>query len=138
MFYAYHYRDIDGPVWKPLEIVAERAAKRRDVPTIDVDDFMYMGQLRSLDDRPDMHLYKHYATRRYLNVDDRLQYYVFLWGEDDKPVFEAEVYYRRLRSLREALDRLDLDLLTRMAWPPAVDTPDNVVPLRRPHGGSVA
>ncbi len=41
-FYAYRYRDIDGPVWGPLEQVADRAAKRRDVPTIDVDEFMYM------------------------------------------------------------------------------------------------
>ena len=134
-FYAYRYRDIDGPTWGPLEQVADRTAKRRDVPTIDVDEFMYMGQLQSLDDRPDMHLYKHFWTRWYLNVDDELQYYVYLCGEEDKPFFETTVYYRRLGSLRDAVNRLELDLRARTPWSGDTATPNNVVPLRRASRG---
>ena len=37
-----------------------------------------MGHLRSRDGEPDLHLYKHYGTRRYLNVDDQLRFFAFV------------------------------------------------------------
>src|SRR5262245_9688507 len=129
-YYVYRYLDVGRAVWTPLGEVAARTAKRRDVPTIEPAEFMYMGHLRSPDGEPDLHLYKHYNTRRYLNIDDRLRFFAFVVSDDDKPFFETDVYYRRLRSMREAVERLELQ---------RSDVPDNVVPLRRlPRpGGSV-
>lgn len=138
-YYAYRHLDVDRPDWRPLEQVASRTAKRRDVPTIDPGDFMYMGHLRSVDGEPDLHLYKHYKSRRYLNIDEQLRFFTFLCGEEDKPFFEATVYYRRLRSTREAIERLEPDRFSSPASTLAGDLRDNVVPLRRRRrGGSVA
>jgi hypothetical protein len=97
------------------------------------------GHLQAGTGEPDLHLYKHYGTRRYLNIDDQLRFFAFVVGEDDKPFFEADVYYRRLRSMREAIERLELHRLSPGPLDDAGDVPDNVVPLRRRRpGGSVA
>ena len=138
-YYVYRYLDLGRPVWTPLQDVAAKTSKRRDLPTIHPAEFMYMGHLRSRDGEPDLHLYKHYGTRRYLNVDDQLRFFAFVVGEDDKPFFETDVYYRRLRSMREAIERLELDARASRAADRTGDLPDNVVPLRRRRpGGSVA
>jgi hypothetical protein len=139
-YYVYGYLDVGRPVWTPLQDVAAKTTKRRDLPAIHPAEFMYMGHLRSRDGEPDLHLYKHYDSRRYLNIDDQLRFFAFVVGDHDQPFFETDVYYRRLRSMREAIERLDLDRLS----PRPVDhhrdgVPDNVVPLRRRRpGGSVA
>jgi hypothetical protein len=139
-YYAYRYLDVGRAVWTPLHAVAAKTAKRCDVPTIEPAEFMYMGHLRSCDGEPDLHLYKHYDTRRYLNIDDRLRFFAFVIGDDDKAFFETDVYYWRLRSLREAVERLELHTISRRAADRRGDLPDNVVPLRRRSrpGGSVA
>jgi hypothetical protein len=138
-YYVYRYLDVGRAVWTPLQHVATKTAKRRDLPTIDPAEFMYMGHLRSRDGEPDLHLYKHYNRRRYLNIDDQLRFFAFVVGVDHKPFFETDVYYRRLRSMREAIERLDLDVRSPRAVDHRGDVPDNVIPLRRPRsGGSVA
>jgi hypothetical protein len=138
-YYVYRHVDVDRPAWTPLQQVATRTTKRRDLPTIHPAEFMYMGHLRSRDGEPDLHLYKHDDTRRYLNIDKQLRFFAFCFGEEEKPFFECDVYYRRLRGTREAIERLDLDILSPRAADDRSDLPDNVVPLRRPRpGGSVA
>jgi hypothetical protein len=137
-YYVYRYLDVGRPVWTPLEQLAVSTAKRRDLPTIDPAEFMYMGHLRSRAGEPDLHLYKHYDTRRYLNIDDRMRCFAFVCGEDDKPFFETDVYYRRLRSIGEAIERLELAAAARRAADRG-ELPDNVIPMRRSRrGGSVA
>ena len=137
-YYVYRRLDVDRPVWTPLEQVATKT-KRRDLPTIHPAEFMCMGRLRSREGEPDLHLYKHYDTRRYINIDEQLRLFAFCFADAEKPFFECDVYYRRLRSTREAIERLDLDTLSPRAADDRSDLPDNVVVLRRPRpGGSVA
>lgn len=52
---------------RPLEAVARSIAGVR-FRFFDLDDFMIMAQIRRRE-RPDLHLYKHVYTRRYLNLD---------------------------------------------------------------------
>jgi hypothetical protein len=138
-YYVYRHLDVDRPAWTALEQVATRTTKRRDLPTIHPAEFIYMGHLQSREGEPDLHLYKHYDTRRYLNIDEQLRFFAFLFGEDEKPFFESDVYYRRLRGTREAIEQLELDILSPRPAGDRSDLPDNVVPLRRPRpGGSVA
>ncbi len=97
-YYVYRHVDVDRPAWTPLQQVATRTTKRRDLPTIHPAEFMYMGHLRSREGEPDLHLYRHYDTRRYLNIDEQLRFFEFCFGEEEKPFFECDVYYRRLRG----------------------------------------
>jgi hypothetical protein len=61
--------DIDAPAdWAPLERLAELCGKRPDLPDVDPDQFMYMGRAVRRG-RPQVLLYKHIWTRRYLNLD---------------------------------------------------------------------
>jgi hypothetical protein len=53
--------------WTPLERFLA-AATQRGVPAPDADDFMWMGRCE-LHDGPVVHLFKHAASRRYLNLD---------------------------------------------------------------------
>jgi len=93
---------------------------------------------------PDLHLYKHYVSRGYLNVDEAHRLFVFMWGSGDddldRPFCEVDVYYKKLRGLAQGLEFLDVHFLdpddqwrSRPVSPPAepVDVVGNVVPLRR-------
>lgn len=142
--YAFRHVNVDRPDWAPLQSLALRLPAHPDLPAIHPADFMWMGELESLDGGPVMHLYKHTITRMYLNLDTDLRTYVFVDGDDNRPFFEATVYYRRLRGVAAALERLELREVGLDASPridPATDaTPSNVVPLRRHsrRSGSVA
>lgn len=62
------YAEIEAnePDWKPLETVLSRRA---------CEDFMYMGRCG------DIHLYKHYFSRRYLNISsDGGRFYRYCGG----------------------------------------------------------
>jgi hypothetical protein len=49
---------VDRPNWEPLE---------RTLPLCECSDFMYIGRAGEIE------LYKHYFTRRYLNIDRSAQ-----------------------------------------------------------------
>lgn len=56
------------PTWAPLERLAAICARRAGLPAIIPTDFMHMGCLCA-PGRPDVQLYKHIDTRRYLALD---------------------------------------------------------------------
>jgi len=142
--YAYRHVNVDRPDWAPLQSLALRLTAYPDLPAIHPADFMWMGELESLDDGPALHLYKHVVTRMYLNLDADLRPYVYVDGDQHRPFFEATVHYRRLRGIAAAIARLELDqfdLATgRRLDASAGKVPGNVVPLTRlrQHRGSVA
>ena len=115
--HTYFFKDIDEPCWEPLERVAELTVVSPDLPVIDPGHFMYMARLES-PGQPDLNLYKHYYTRRYLNLDDAGHAYVFA-GESPasrrRQPFEDAGRYEPLPDLLTALARLDLDFLEN-AW----------------------
>ena len=94
----------------PLHQFYERIQHHPLAVFFDVDDFMVMcGWRRS--GRPLLTLYKHVHTRMYLNVDaagDVWRYVAPRRGNDD-----AVGSYRRLASVDEALERLELE---EMPW----------------------
>ena len=141
---AYRHVNVDRPDWAPLQRLALGLTAYPDLPPIHPADFTWMGELESLDGAPAMHLYKHMVTRMYLNLDTDLRTYVYVDGDHKRPFFEATLYYRRLRGIAAAIERLELDqfdLATgRRLDASAGALPDNVVPLRsrRPGRGSVA
>lgn len=57
---AYPDMKVDEPNWKPLESVLSRRA---------CEEFMYMGRCG------DIHLYKHYFSRRYLNISSDAEHF---------------------------------------------------------------
>ena len=115
--HCYFFKDVDQPCWEPLERVAELTVVSPDLPVIDPGHFMYMARLQS-PGQPDLNLYKHYYTRRYLNLDDAGHAYVFA-GESParrrRQPFEDAGRYEPLPDLLTALARLDLDFLEK-AW----------------------
>jgi hypothetical protein len=138
--YSYRHTNFDRPDWGPLQEIALRALRRLDVASIHPGDFMWMGELESLDGSCPLHLYKHIHTRSYLNIDTDLRMYAYVDdGHDlDKPMSEAVVHYRRLRGIATAIARLDLDRLGLGSTPGPDDLPPNVVPFNRRRGGTVA
>jgi hypothetical protein len=149
--YAFRESNYERPEWAPLLAITQRTADRADVPTIAVDDFMWMCEMASLDGGAPLHLYKRIDTRRYLNIDSDLRMYAYVpdLDDDDTPMSELVVHYRRLGGLAWAIERLGLgwrrfhdDALH--ALDPSADHrtpwPSNVTAIRRPRrpGGSVA
>ena len=117
---TYYLRDIDEPDWAPLCRLAELLRSEAcDLPTIEPDDFMYMARIYAKG-HPDIHLYKHYDTRCYLNLDDEGHAYEYVPQRDDgdrgrrRPNYMGR--YRPHPDLASALLRLDLHLLEDSAW----------------------
>ena len=70
------------PAWvEPLEAVARAVAGDPLYPFFDTDDFMIMARLLRRP-RPSIVLYKHYYTRRYLNLDDAGHAYRYIGPRD--------------------------------------------------------
>ena len=134
-FHAYRCVQVRGPWWEPLEWAADRAGALRGNRGFDPDWFMYGGRLVSEDGEPDLHLYKHGHTRRYLNVDESHRVFGFRYSEEHEPgrsLYDDVVYYERLRSLSVAIDLLDLHLMAgdpKLSRRSAVGG-DNVIPLQ--------
>jgi hypothetical protein len=101
----------DQAWWRPLELVAFVVARDRALPRLGIDEFMFMGRVvrRS---RPDIWLYKHYETRRYLNLDESVQSYRYLHlpsRADDPDAIRGR--YLKLPSLRIAMFHAHLHLV---------------------------
>jgi hypothetical protein len=94
---------------KPLEAVARSVAGSPRAPFFDLSDFMIMdGILRR--SRPTLVLYKHYYTRRYINLDEAGYAYRYIPPRD---LFAgtSNGRYVRHRDLLTAVDHLQLWLL---------------------------
>jgi hypothetical protein len=93
--------------WEPL--VAVEARMQESPRLLDrclrVGDFMLMGRVRRRG-RPLVYLYKHKDTRRYLNVDPRLDAYAYMAPRDLAST--APGSYHRLDSLEEGIDGVGL------------------------------
>ena len=99
----------DPEWWSVLERVALLTQQSDSLPTFAACEFMFMG--RQDRRRRRIWLYKHVATRNYLNLDDEGHAYRYVAPADlDKP--GRYVPYRRLS---EALAHVELDLLD-TAW----------------------
>lgn len=102
----------DGPLsddWtRPLEAVARTIAGVRRYRFFDLGDFMIMAQVRRRD-RPDLHLYKHVHTRRYLNLDAAGHAYRYV--SPRTVASKSSGRYLAHKDLRAALDHLELWLL---------------------------
>ncbi len=97
----------DTAEWRPLEAVARLSRSSDAIPSIDEDDFMYMGYVENREQRLPIHLYKHIDTRRYLNLDDGGHAYRY-WGpfdDDDLAVDDDDSggLYGLCRTLGDAL-----------------------------------
>jgi hypothetical protein len=110
-----------GPWCAPLHMVERVVGAHPDGRHFDVDDFMICGKL--LRRRPpDIFLYKHGVTRRYLNVDDAGHTYRYYPPRGER----GNGQYRRHRDLTAAIDALDLWMMSNSAgtaWtePPTSD-----------------
>jgi hypothetical protein len=95
---------VDPSWWAPLEGVARTVRGVRRYQFFDLGDFMLMGcEIRS--PRPRVVLYKHYYTRRYLNLDDGGHAYRYAVPRS-KP--DGPGRYLKHRSLADAVDHLGL------------------------------
>lgn len=101
----------DGqPDWRPLERFLRAATRPGSSFGLDPSEFMYMVRVVA-PGRPDVHLYKHIDTRRYLNLDDAGHAYAFVGSASDTGAAELAGHYRPLRDIRAAVDRLGLDTI---------------------------
>jgi len=111
----YVFPPSDGPIdpaWvEPLEAVARAVAGDPLYRFFDTDDFMIMARLIRRP-RPSIVLYKHYYTRRYLNVDDSGHAYRYIGPRD--PDSQSDGRYVACKDLRVALNQLELWELPRM------------------------
>jgi hypothetical protein len=75
---------------------------------------MWMASVENKRKRLVIHLYKHYDTRRYLNLDEAGHAYEFFYYDDERDDRDEERHghfsgrYRLHRSLERALHRLGL------------------------------
>lgn len=93
---------------RPLQAVARSIAGVRRYRFFDLDDFMIMAQIRRRE-RPDLHLYKHVYTRRYLNLDAAGHAYRYVSPRSFDSKFKGR--YVAHKDPRRALDHLELWLL---------------------------
>jgi hypothetical protein len=98
-------RPLDPGWWAPLGAVGRMIAGEPRFRFFDLGDFMVMARVVRRPRRPDVLLYKHCYTRRYLNLDHAGHAYRY------GPTREFERgtdRYVRHHHLRTALDDLDL------------------------------
>ena len=91
--------------WAPLEAVARVVAGEPHYRFFDLADFMLMGKLRRRKPRPDLLIYKHRFTRRYLHLDEAGHAYRYVAPRD---LSRAHGRHLRHRDLGAALDALRL------------------------------
>jgi hypothetical protein len=105
----YVFPPSDGPIdpaWiEPLEAVASAIAGDPLYRFFDTDDFMIMARLIRRP-RPSIVLYKHYYTRRYLNLDDAGHAYRYIGARDANS--QSDGRYVAHKDLRVALNHLEL------------------------------
>lgn len=99
---------LDDEWTRPLDGVARAIVGVRRFRYFDLGDFMIMGkEVRR--GRPDVYLYKHRYTRRYINLDQAGHAYRYIGPKTLDSDYTGR--YVRRRSLRDALDHLELWLL---------------------------
>ncbi len=102
------------PDWRPLGAVSRVVRASPDLPPFHPGEFMCMATLENRRKGIVLRLYKHYDTRRYINIDQAGHTYEYWPGSDEQwerdkavtPDFGGR--YRLHRSLRHAVDRLGL------------------------------
>ena len=78
--------DYDPAWWAVIEAVAKTTMQDDRLASIHPGEFMMMGR-EDRPDRPRIWLYKHIWTRRYLNLDDACQAYMYVsYPRDDRYV----------------------------------------------------
>lgn len=122
-------KDVDQPDWEPLIRLIQVLAATPGAPRIEPADFMYMWRLEARG-RPRLHLYKHIDTRRYLNIDDAGD--VYLYAGETRPGTNGRTrsIYEPLPDVWVAIERLELSLVR----PTEPSSDGRVVPLRPRHG----
>lgn len=99
----------DGPLdpgwWAPLDALGRVIAGEPRYRFFELADFMVMARVVRRPRRPDLLLYKHGYTRRYLNLDDAGHAYRYVAPRE---IGRGSGRYVRHRDLRTALDHLDL------------------------------
>jgi hypothetical protein len=120
------------PLWAPLEGVALVARSRADLPSFHEGEFMYMATLFSAPDDLRLHLYKHFDTRRYLNLDVEGRAYAHLGEAAGTADPRSAGRYQRYRTLADAIDRVELWLFDlepgfHRSFPPE-EWPEDVCP----------
>jgi hypothetical protein len=95
---------IDPGWWAPLEAVARVSAGQPHYAFFDPADFMLMGRIVRRSPRADLLLYKHWYTRRYLNLDQAGHAYRFV----PPRALHRSGRYLHHGSLADALDALGL------------------------------
>jgi hypothetical protein len=91
------------PDWfGPLERLAEMVRQNPDVPEINPDHFMFSALVRRRG-VGDLYVYKHLATRRFLNVDENL--HVWRYTSSDRVGYRR---YQELGNVAEALAAVEL------------------------------
>ena len=98
------------PRWGPLEAFSLLVRQRCDLPHFHPGEFMWMATVGVARRRLLIHLYKHIDTRRYLNLDDAMHAYAYVDTPAEVQQANYSGRYRQLRSLTDALDRLELHL----------------------------
>lgn len=105
----YRFPSGDGPLdpewFAPLEAVARALAGHPRARFFDLADFMVMCRLVRRG-RPDLLLYKHYYTRRYINLDDAGHAYRYFPPRSLRS--RSHGRYLPYVDLLTAVDRLDL------------------------------
>ena len=97
----------DEPVWEPLESAALYSRMGGALHPFHEGEFMYMALVRPARKQLRIHLYKHYDTRRYLNLGDDGNAYAFR-GPVSPDSDGSGGRYQRYRSLRHAFAHLEL------------------------------
>jgi hypothetical protein len=103
----YEFPPSDGPLdewFAPLEAVARLIEGNPRFPFFDLGDFMVMERLVR-PPRPTIVLYKHYFTRRYLNLDEWGTAYRYIAPPVDS---DRSGRYVRHRDLASAIHQLQL------------------------------
>ena len=97
----------DQPVgpewWAPLERIADQIRHEPRYQFFSIGDFMLMGK-EVCAGRPDVYLYKHSFTRRYLNLDADGRPYAYVAPRRGT----GDGRYDEVSDLRDALDHLGL------------------------------
>jgi hypothetical protein len=118
----------DEPVWEPLEFVARTSRESALLPSFHEGEFMYMAMVRRPRNTLTIHLYKHFDTRLYLNLDDAGNAYAFR-GPVSPDSDGSGGRYQQYRSLRHAVRHVELWLFDAdpplyRSFPPSEWPPD--------------
>ena len=104
-------RPLDPRWWAPLDAVGRVIAGEPRFRFFDLGDFMVMARVVRRPRRPDVLLYKHGYTRRYLNLDDAGHAYRYVPPRENG---RGTGRYVRHRDLLTALDHLKVWELARL------------------------